>query len=229
MILFHGSTQVIEKPDLERGKPNNDYGRGFYCTPDKEMAKEWACKLNEKGYVNQYRLQTDGLRFLNLTDEDHTVLNWIAILLENRSFRLSSPLAERARDYLIEHFSVDTGAFDVITGYRADDSYFQYAENFVENGLSLRGLDRALRLGKLGLQTTLISQKAFGKLTFEEAVPVDEKEYYPRFLERDRRARREYRDEVAGEPFRPDDLFILDIIREEMRRDDPRLRRNLSE
>lgn len=224
MELFHGSTQIIETPDLSLGKPYNDYGQGFYCTPEEEMAKEWACKMNKKGYVNHYSFDTEGMRVLDLTDGEHTVLNWIAVLLQYRTFRLSSPVAEGAREYLIEHFSVQTDAFDVVTGYRADDSYFQYAESFVENGLSLRGLGRALRLGKLGLQTVLVSPRAIDRLTFRDAVPVDEKEYYPKFLERDRRARKEYRDEVARETFQKEDLFVLDIMREELKNDDPRLR-----
>ncbi|MFR5760669.1 MAG: DUF3990 domain-containing protein [Oscillospiraceae bacterium] len=48
------------------------------------MAKEWACKNQKDGFVNRYELDTDGLRILNLSDGNHTVLNWIAILLKNR-------------------------------------------------------------------------------------------------------------------------------------------------
>ena len=43
MILFHGSPVIVKEPSLEKGKPYNDYGRGFYCTEHVELAKEWAC------------------------------------------------------------------------------------------------------------------------------------------------------------------------------------------
>ena len=42
IILYHGSTKVIEKPIMGLGNPKNDYGLGFYCTENLELAKEWA-------------------------------------------------------------------------------------------------------------------------------------------------------------------------------------------
>lgn len=47
MQVYHGSSVVVEKPELAKGKRSNDYGQGFYCTEDLEMAKEWACKADE--------------------------------------------------------------------------------------------------------------------------------------------------------------------------------------
>lgn len=224
-ILLHGSNQIIEKPMLSSGKPHNDYGRGFYCTELDEMAKEWACKNQKDGFVNRYELDTKGLSCLNLSDGTHAVLNWIAILLKNRTFSLQSQVAIDAREYMIEHFAPDTSTYDIIVGYRADDSYFRYAESFLENTLPLGGLSKALVLGKLGLQTVLVSEKAFEGLNFIGAEPVDKTVYYPKFIERDNEARRTYAEEIAkGKSYR-DDIFVLDILREGMRNDDPRIQR----
>ena len=228
ITLFHGSEQIIETPMLSLGNTHNDYGRGFYCTRLEEMAKEWACKKNTDGFVNAYTLDTDNLRTLNLSDGNHTVLNWIAILLKYRTFKLTSPIAIDAREYLINHFAVDTSAYDIVIGYRADDSYFRYAESFVENTLPLRSLNRALQLGKLGLQTVLVSEKAFGQLMFVNAEPVDKNEYYPKFLRRDTTARETYSKEIAKSRTYRDDIFVLDILRQEMTNDDPRIQRILS-
>lgn len=41
MRIYHGSKDKIEKPLYGKGKLHNDYGQGFYCTQDIEMAKEW--------------------------------------------------------------------------------------------------------------------------------------------------------------------------------------------
>ncbi len=229
MLLLHGSSQVIESPELSQGNVHNDYGRGFYCTEMEEMAREWACKDQKDGFVNRYELDMEGLRTLNLSDGSHTVLNWIAILLKNRTFRLRSPIAIDAREYLIEHFAPDTTAYDLIIGYRADDSYFQYAESFVENTLPLRSLNQALTLGKLGLQTVLVSERAFRQLRFIDAEPVDRTVYYPRFIERDTKARQTYTAEIAKSRTYRDDIFVLDILREEMSNDDPRIQRILFE
>lgn len=229
VTLLHGSNQVVEMPELSQGNLHNDYGQGFYCTRLEEMAKEWACKNQKDGFVNRYESDMEGLRVLNLADGNHTVLNWIAILLKNRTFRLRSPIAIDAREYLIEHFAIDTTAYDMIIGYRANDSYFQYAESFVENTLPLRSLNRALMLGRLGLQTVLISEKAFQQITFIDAEPVDRTICYPKFLERDTKARDTYSAEIAKSRSYRDDIFVLDILREEMHNDDPRIQRILFE
>ena len=150
--LLHGSDHIIEKPDLLLGKTNNDYGRGFYCTQELSMAMEWACKKNSDGFVNKYVLEQDSLNILNLLDGKYNILHWMALLLKNRTFRLSNEIAIDACDYIIENFSIDLKAYDVIIGYRADDSYFSFAESFVQNGLPLRSLNEALHLGRLGTQ-----------------------------------------------------------------------------
>lgn len=99
--LLHGTDHIIEVPDINIGNPHNDYGRGFYCTRVDEMAKEWACKKNTDGFVNVYDFDEDGLKVLNLLSGNHTVLNWIALLLQFRTFKLDSEVAVDARDYII--------------------------------------------------------------------------------------------------------------------------------
>ena len=105
--LLHGSDHIIEKPDLLLGKTNNDYGRGFYCTQELSMAMEWACKKNSDGFVNKYVLEQDSLNILNLLDGKYNILHWMALLLKNRTFRLSNEIAIDACDYIIENFSID--------------------------------------------------------------------------------------------------------------------------
>ena len=227
--LLHGSDHVIEKPDFHLGKENNDYGRGFYCTRELRMAMEWACKQNTDGFVNRYSFEQDSLKVLNLLDGDYHILHWMALLLKNRTFRLSTEIAVVARDYIIDNFSIDLADYDVVTGYRADESYYSFAESFVQNGLPLRSLNQALRLGKLGEQTVLISEKAFENLKFEEAELADKTIYYPKFVSRDTSARETYRNEIRKGLSYKDDIFVLDILREEMKADDLRIQRILSE
>lgn len=227
--LLHGTDHIIEVPDIHIGNPHNDYGMGFYCTRIDEMACEWACKKNTDGFVNIYDFDTEGLNILNLLDGKHTVLNWIALLLQYRTFKLDSEVAIDARDYIIEHYAIDLSGCDVVIGYRADDSYFQYAESFVSNTLPLRSLNKALRLGKLGEQTVVISQKGFDRLKFVDAYSADKSEYHPKFLGRDTKARETYRKEIRKSKSYRDDIFVLDILREEMQNDDPRIQRILFE
>lgn len=227
--LLHGTDHIIEKPDFTLGNSNNDYGKGFYCTQEDEMAREWACKNNTEGFVNIYEFDTDNLRVLNLSDGNHNILNWIALLLKYRTFNINSEIASDARDYIIKNYSVDATKYDYIIGYRADDSYFRYAESFISNTLPLRGLNMALRLGKLGLQTVMVSEKSFCQIYFSDAYSVDKSIYYPKFLARDTNARHSYRNEIKNGRSYRDDIFVMDILREEMKNDDPRIQRILSE
>lgn len=227
--LLHGTDHIIKTPNLSLGKPHNDYGQGFYCTEVLEMAKEWACKENKNGFVNAYRFNTDGLNILNLLDGKHSVLNWIALLLKNRIFTLQDEIAIDARNYFIENYSVDLSGYDVVIGYRADDSYFSYAQSFVSNALPLRSLSQALKLGKLGTQTVLISARAFQQIEFIRAEPVDKEAYYPKFLSRDVGARMAYQKEIKKSRSYRDDIFVMDILREGMKNDDPRIQRIILE
>lgn len=227
--ILHGTDHIIERPDISLGNPHNDYGRGFYCTKLDEMAREWACKKNTDGFVNIYEFDMEGLKVLNLLDGKHSVLNWIALLLKYRTFKLNSEIAIDAREYMIEHYSVDLTEYDVVIGYRADDSYFQYAESFVSNALPLQSLNKALKLGRLGEQTAVISEKGFNRLKFIDAYAVDKTVYYPMFLDRDTKARDAYRKEIKKSKSYRDDLFVMDILREEMDNDDPRIQRILFE
>ena len=137
LILYHGSSEIIEKPIFGKGKAYNDYGRGFYCTENFELAKEWACTEGIDGYANQYEIETDGLKILNLSSGEYTVLHWLALLMTYRKLRLSTPVMKRGAEWLKEHFVVNIEDYDAIIGYRADDSYFSFARAFVSNEISL--------------------------------------------------------------------------------------------
>ena len=48
-LLYHGSDHMIPKPEYGLGNYNNDYARGFYCTENIELAKEWAGGKHKDG------------------------------------------------------------------------------------------------------------------------------------------------------------------------------------
>lgn len=223
MILYHGSQEIVEMPLYGYGNKFNDYGVGFYCTENEELAKEWACRSETGGYANRYELDTSGLNILNLNTEEFTVLNWITILLQNRTFSISNPLARDAKDYLIENFSIDYSDYDVIAGYRADDSYFAFAQDFINGAISVNKLAAAMKLGKLGEQFVLKSEKAYKAIQFAGYEKADASVYYHRRIKRDREARSAYLDNRRT-PMDYSQLNMLDILRQEVKNDDPRLR-----
>lgn len=222
MTLYHGSNHIISRPFLGGGNAHNDYGKGFYCTKFLELAKEWSCLRSGQAFVNQYDFDPYGLKILNLTVPPFHILNWLAILLENRTFDLMTALGVAARKYLRETFLPEYEDFDVIIGYRADDSYFSFAEDFLNNSITLHQLDRAMHLGELGEQIVLKSQKAFERIRYHDFQIVDTNIYDPLRRKRDLDARKAYR-RIAAEDFQPNGIYMVDVLRNQWKNDDSRL------
>ena len=226
MKLYYGSTVAIEAPQIIRSAIGRDFGFGFYCTESNELAKEWAVSSLNNGFSNRYSLDTEFLNVLNLNSPEYTILNWIAVLVQHRLFSIKTPVANRAKRYLIDNFSVNVNAYDIITGYRADDSYFDYAEAFLNNGISVEQLSEAMKLGKLGEQIVIKSQFAFSKLKFEGFDVAEKDKYYVLRKARDDEANRLYYEILEEES---DGLYMLDIMRGGILNDDIRIPRNISE
>ena len=55
--VYHGSDHIIERPKYGYGKIYNDYGVGFYCTENQNMAKEWGVSADKNGYANRYEIE----------------------------------------------------------------------------------------------------------------------------------------------------------------------------
>ena len=223
--IYHGSVKIIEQPQYGAGRKDNDYGLGFYCTEDMELAKEWAASDERGGFVNCYEVEEDGMCFLDLQQipeesgsysaQERMILQWMALLVDNRAIRLGSPVERRGKEYLVSRFLPDISKYDCLIGYRADDSYFSYARAFLSNTLTICQLSSAMRLGNLGHQYVIRSPRMFDRIRFLEAVPVDGGVYFPKRMQRDQSARKEFRrmlEEEAGEG-----RYLSDLMRENKR------------
>ena len=224
LTIYHGSSQIVDTPTFGMGRKNNDFGLGFYCTQSNDLAKEWAVSSLRDGFSNRYTLNTEYLRILNLNCSDYTILNWIAVLVEHRLFSIKTPIARRAKRYLTEHFGVNVNAYDLVLGYRADDSYFDFAEAFLNNAITVEQLSRAMRLGKLGEQIVLKSRFAFDRIKYEGFEPAEKNRYYVIRKARDDEANQTYLDILEEEV---DGLYMQDILRGGIANDDPRIPRNI--
>lgn len=224
MEIYHGSPSIIEVPEFGKGNPMNDYGLGFYCTENEVLAKEWACKVPMDGFANKYSIVMDGLDVLNLSTDDWHILNWLAILLENRSFEIGNPIAKDAKEYILKTFLPDYEDRDIIIGYRADDSYFSYAKAFLSGAIPLSALSEAMRLGKLGEQICIKSRKAFGKLRYIDASVANGWEYNLKRMVRDNGARADYLKLLELSSRNKNSIYMIDILRQEWTNDDERLR-----
>ena len=223
MIVYHGSDHRIEVPVHNGSKRTNDYGFGFYTTENKDLAREWACSDNRNGFVNCYEVDLNGLSVLNLNAPEYNILNWLAILAKYRTYWQNGSVAEEAKDYLQQHFFIDPSSYDVIIGYRADDSYFTFAQDFVSGAIPLSKLSEAMHLGRLGEQIVFKSREVFSHIRYIDAEPVSAAIWYEKKVTRDREARRAYRSTKKTSNM-VNELFMIDIMREGISNGDPRLR-----
>ncbi len=211
MIIYHGSENVIYSPAFGAGNSNNDYGKGFYCTESIELSKEWACKRDRDGFSNCYELNVEELKICNLND-DYNILNWLALLTKYRGYWQRMSIAEEAKEFLQKNYLIDVSEFDVIRGYRADNSYFSFVQDFIMGTISLQKLSTAMRLGNLNDQIVLKSKKAFEHLKFISYEKAEAAIYFAKMLERDKQARWHYQ-EIRPATSILEEIYILDIMR----------------
>ena len=163
------------------------------------------------------------MKVLDLSDPAYNILNWITLLIQNRTFASTAPISEQATQYLLANFNVDVSGYDVIKGYRADDSYFSFARDFINNTISVQQLAKAMKLGKLGIQYMLRTEKAFANLTYVGAQEVDSTVYHAKYLKRDLKAKSDYKKSKVNLAIDSNELYVLDIIRGGIKNGDPRL------
>lgn len=184
--VFHGSDHIIKNPCYLGGKSDNDYGNGFYTTEFEERARSWAA-LNgnpQKSVVNVYQLDLDELKVLDLNERG--VLAWITEVVANRG--TNQETAGIIGGKLVELYRTDSSEYDIIKGYRADDSYTQVIEAFLMNQINIYEVKKLFYKGDLGNQIFLKSEKAFQNIVWLES-------YEAKLCEEDKRvdllARRE--------------------------------------
>lgn len=193
ILLYHGSDHIIYTPEYLGGKDDNDYGNGFYTTEYEERAKSWAALNGDPTHsiVNKYELDLDGLNVLDLAD--FGVIAWIAEVVYNRG--TSQEMTEILGKRLVELYKMDTSEYDIIKGYRADDSYTQVIEAFLLNQINIAEVERLFYKGSLGNQIFLKSEKAFSQITWLGSYEVESEEKY---ATADLQARREVNKFMQG-------------------------------
>ena len=212
MQIYHGSEHIIKQPQFGAGNPHNDYGLGFYCTKSLELAKEWACQKNKDGFANCYTVNTTNLAILDLSNKEYSILHWLTLLMQNRIFSPKSPLGKQNLVFLTDFFAIDYKNYDIICGYRANDSYFSFASDFLENIIPIQSLANSMKLGNLGMQVVLMSQKAFAAIHYETSEFAECTKYFPKYKARDTAARSAYLEGLRNQ--KPEEaIYLIDIVR----------------
>lgn len=216
MVFYHGSKAILASPRPFGSNANNNYGPAFYATDSLEEAKSWACKDDEVGLVNSYRIKDSdyaSLNVLDLTDKERfSVLNWIAILMHFRilgeSFR--QRYAEGLQ-WLEDRYYLDVTAYDLVIGYRADDAYFRFPREFISSNLAFEDLERTYLLGNLGLQYVFVSPRAVSLLKFKGTIYCEDRflrEYHRRV-----QSATEAFKEIFSLPHTSKKTYLVDLVR----------------
>ena len=161
--LYHGSDHIVEHPSFGVGKPDNDYGSGFYTTRIIKRASEWAL-LNgtENARVSHYRIDVSHLNVLKL--DDFGPMAWVAEVIANRG--VTSAIAREFSGEFVKRYKVNTLNADLIVGYRADDSYGDVIEAFMSGEITVEEVKRLFYKGELGEEYFIKSRNAFDCLKF---------------------------------------------------------------
>lgn len=91
-------------------------------------------------------------------------------------------------ELLVEKYAVDLSKADVVIGYRADDSYMDILEWFLDDKIDINEAQRLFEKGNLGIQYFIKSKEAFERIVFERSYPVP---YSEELLKDERNARKE--------------------------------------
>ncbi len=154
MIVYHGSKEIVEEPDVKHSYRMLDFGRGFYVTTVREQAERWARRkadiLGEnKAILNIYQMDEDANEFL-IKSFGEDLTEWIDFVCRCR---------DGEKDYL---------KYDLIFGKVANDKVFRVVDMY---HTGIWDKERALREIKVYPsydQIAFINQRAInGLLRFE--------------------------------------------------------------
>lgn len=149
-ILYHGSPQIVEEPEIRIAKFHKDFYYGFYCTMMKEQAIRWATRFAEDGYVNVYEYvpchDLKVLRFEKMTEE------WLDFIVDCRM--------GKCHDY------------DIVEGPMADDTIYNYVQGFIDGKYSRVTFWELVKFKYPTHQISFHTARALETLRFVEGVLV---------------------------------------------------------
>ena len=158
MIVYHGSTEKIENPNVEFSKKYLDFGKGFYLTTYENQAKKWALRkgmrLEKTAIVNVYDLKDNwkDYRVLSFEKENEQWLDFVCACRKGE---------ERNKDY------------DIIIGNVANDDVFKTVDMYFRGLWDKKRVLEELRYYKMNDQICIVNQEVLEKvLVFQGSYEV---------------------------------------------------------
>lgn len=170
-LLFHGSKGEIKGDiDVNFGRGNNDFGKGFYTGESYEQAVS---------FISTY--DDPSVYFMSFDDSDlkckkYTVdREWMMTIAYYRE-----SLEEYENHPLIEKIIKESRDCDYIIAPIADNKMFETINEFIEGNLTDEQCKHCLAATNLGMQYVFLTEKAASRLKIVERCYVcdKEREYY---------------------------------------------------
>jgi len=151
MKLYHGSNIAIENVDLTMSKPNKDFGRAFYLSPEVGQARVMAAfkaeLLGGNGVVTEFEI--DSFEGLNVKTFESYSEEWAHFVYDHRTFPETN-----IKDN-----------FDVIYGPIANDKIGAQITRFKQGYISFDEFLRRIKYIKgVTFQYAFCSQNAIDRL-----------------------------------------------------------------
>ncbi len=154
IILFHGSKEVVETPEIRPAKYNKDFYFGFYCTLLENQAVRWATRFTGHGIINKYQYtESSGLnikKFEKMTEE------WL--------------------DFIVACRNGEKHNYDIVEGPMADDTIFNYVQNFIDGKISRKNFWSLVEFKYPTHQISFNTEKALECLNFIDSYEVSDEE-----------------------------------------------------
>lgn len=144
MKVFHGSTVVVEKPNVKFGRDNLDFGKGFYVTDLQLQAEKWVnrfLRIGKKSFVNVYEFNDSIKHSCKYKKFDLYDENWLDFILSCRS-----------GDSVFLNF-------DIIEGGIANDKVFDTVELYFDGLIQKEEALKRLKFEKPNNQICFVSQE----------------------------------------------------------------------
>jgi len=148
MILYHGSRDAIEKPDLSFSRANTDFGKGFYTTTIKSQAEKW---------TNRFKRRF-GYGIISVYETDESILRKELSILEFETYSTDW------LDYVVKSRKGETiENYDLVIGGIANDDVYNTLTLFFKGYIEKDEAIKRLRYEKPNIQYCLKKQKVIDK------------------------------------------------------------------
>ena len=154
LTVYHGSKDIVESPEIRITKYNKDFYFGFYCTTLREQAKRWAARFNGKGILNEY----------------------VYIPNDELIVKKFPEMSEEWLDFIVACRSGKSHRYDVVEGPMADDTIFNYVQNFLDGKISREAFWNLAKFKKPTHQISFHTAKALASLFFVKECEVEDEE-----------------------------------------------------